>query len=51
MVGKVFTSVADNYDKMNDAMSLGIHRIWKDIFIGKMGPLKMRKIVNSKGEI
>jgi 2-methoxy-6-polyprenyl-1,4-benzoquinol methylase len=28
-VAGVFTSVADSYDKMNDFMSLGIHRLWK----------------------
>ena len=42
----MFTSVADSYDKMNDAMSLGIHRIWKNIFVGKIGPLKSRKLMN-----
>ena len=28
-VGSVFSSVADNYDLMNDVMSFGIHRLWK----------------------
>ena len=28
-VRDVFDSVADNYDLMNDAMSFGIHRLWK----------------------
>lgn len=28
-VAGVFTSVAETYDKMNDFMSLGIHRLWK----------------------
>lgn len=28
-VGAVFDSVADNYDLMNDLMSMGIHRLWK----------------------
>lgn len=28
-VGKVFSSVAHNYDVMNDLMSMGIHRVWK----------------------
>ena len=27
-VGGVFSSVADNYDLMNDAMSFGLHRLW-----------------------
>ena len=34
LVGQVFTSVADNYDLMNDLMSLGIHRVWKRYFVG-----------------
>lgn len=29
LVNQVFSSVADSYDVMNDAMSLGIHRLWK----------------------
>ena len=29
LVGQVFSSVAGNYDVMNDAMSFGIHRLWK----------------------
>lgn len=32
-VDKVFTSVAQRYDIMNDAMSLGTHRLWKRIFV------------------
>ncbi len=32
LVGEVFTSVADNYDIMNDLMSMGIHRFWKRHF-------------------
>ena len=34
LVGEVFTSVAGNYDLMNDLMSLGIHRVWKRYFVG-----------------
>lgn len=30
MVGDVFTSVASNYDLMNDLMSAGLHRLWKE---------------------
>ena len=32
-VGDVFTSVAKNYDIMNDAMSFGMHRLWKKILV------------------
>lgn len=51
MVGNVFSSVADSYDVMNDAMSLGVHRCWKDSFVNMIGPLKTRKILNDQGEI
>lgn len=37
-VYSVFENVADSYDQMNDAMSFGIHRIWKDQFILKLAP-------------
>lgn len=30
-VAGVFSSVADSYDKMNDLMSLGVHRLWKSV--------------------
>ncbi len=33
LVGEVFTSVAGNYDLMNDLMSLGVHRVWKRYFV------------------
>ena len=32
LVRQVFTSVADNYDLMNDLMSMGVHRLWKQHF-------------------
>lgn len=38
-VRQVFTGVADKYDLMNDAMSMGIHRLWKDYFVQSL-PLK-----------
>ncbi|MBS0212454.1 MAG: bifunctional demethylmenaquinone methyltransferase/2-methoxy-6-polyprenyl-1,4-benzoquinol methylase UbiE [Proteobacteria bacterium] len=37
LVGEVFTSVARNYDRMNDAMSLGVHRLWKRYFVATAG--------------
>lgn len=30
LVGQVFSSVASSYDIMNDLMSGGLHRLWKD---------------------
>ena len=50
-VGEVFSSVADSYDVMNDAMSLGIHRVWKNQFVEAIGPLKKRKVLNSEFEV
>ena len=32
----VFHAVADSYDLMNDAMSAGVHRVWKDYFIAQV---------------
>lgn len=34
----VFSSVASSYDLMNDAMSLGIHRLWKNHYVAKADP-------------
>lgn len=38
LVGGVFSSVASKYDLMNDSMSLGVHRLWKDNFVSSMLP-------------
>ncbi len=38
LVRGVFDSVADNYDLMNDFMSMGIHRPWKDAFVRMIRP-------------
>lgn len=37
-VAEVFSSVASSYDVMNDAMSFGIHRLWKDHFVRSLNP-------------
>lgn len=37
LVGEVFKSVAGNYDVMNDAMSLGVHRAWKWFAVAQSG--------------
>ncbi|RQM05986.1 hypothetical protein DH86_00002552 [Scytalidium sp. 3C] len=37
-VAGVFSSVATSYDAMNDFMSLGIHRLWKDHFVRSINP-------------
>lgn len=49
LVHNVFEKVADSYDVMNDAMSLGIHRIWKDIFIQELGPTHGSKLLDTAG--
>lgn len=38
LVGNVFTSVASKYDLMNDIMSAGLHRLWKDRLVSKLRP-------------
>ena len=40
LVAKVFSSVSNKYDLMNDIMSLGVHRIWKKNMIDWMSPQK-----------
>jgi hypothetical protein len=37
MVKEVFSRVANKYDIMNDLMSMGTHRLWKDEFVSMMG--------------
>lgn len=37
LVGRVFDSVAERYDLMNDLMSLGLHRLWKRHFVATCG--------------
>ena len=36
---------------MNDAMSLGIHRVWKNEFVNSIGPIKPRKILDEDGKV
>ncbi|WP_407177666.1 bifunctional demethylmenaquinone methyltransferase/2-methoxy-6-polyprenyl-1,4-benzoquinol methylase UbiE [Bradyrhizobium sp. STM 3562] len=38
LVNQVFHSVASRYDLMNDLMSMGLHRVWKDIMINTLNP-------------
>ncbi len=42
LVDEVFHKVADRYDLMNDLMSMGLHRVWKDILVAKARPPKGR---------
>ncbi|KAG9262037.1 2-methoxy-6-polyprenyl-1,4-benzoquinol methylase, mitochondrial [Astyanax mexicanus] len=53
-VYKVFESVAQKYDVMNDAMSLGIHRLWKDALLHVMNPqpgLRLLDVAGGTGDI
>jgi demethylmenaquinone methyltransferase/2-methoxy-6-polyprenyl-1,4-benzoquinol methylase len=49
MVRAVFDSVAPRYDLMNDLMSLGIHRIWKQIFIADLQPRPKHTLLDLAG--
>lgn len=54
MVRDVFESVAGKYDVMNDVMSLGIHRLWKRIFVQQLTPrpgLKLLDLAGGTGDI
>src|SRR3974390_3350633 len=42
LVDGVFRSVARRYDLMNDLMSLGLHRAWKDALVTAVNPPKNR---------
>lgn len=48
-VHEVFENVAESYDVMNDAMSLGIHRVWKDIFVQRLGPTHGTRLLDVAG--
>ena len=45
----VFGSVASKYDVMNDAMSMGIHRIWKDAMMDWLAPRPNTKLLDVAG--
>ncbi len=48
-VGAVFSSVARKYDVMNDAMSAGMHRLWKDKFVRRVKPQPGEQILDMAG--
>ncbi len=48
-VAGVFTSVASNYDIMNDLMSAGLHRIWKRFAISVSGVRKGQRVLDVAG--
>ena len=48
-VGEVFSGVAAKYDVMNDAMSGGMHRLWKDRFVRRVKPQPGEAILDMAG--
>ena len=46
LVEKVFNQVYDQYDLMNDFMSLGIHRLWKKDLMNMMSPSPNKKLID-----
>lgn len=48
-VGAVFSSVARRYDIMNDLMSGGLHRLWKDRFVARAKPRAGEEILDMAG--
>ncbi|MDN3646529.1 class I SAM-dependent methyltransferase [Pontixanthobacter aestiaquae] len=49
LVGEVFSKVAAKYDLMNDVMSGGMHRVWKDRFVRRVKPQHGEKILDMAG--
>jgi len=48
-VGRVFSSVARRYDLMNDLMSGGLHRRWKDRFVSRVKPRRGDRVLDMAG--
>tara|TARA_B100000902_G_scaffold149998_1_gene146551 strand:+ start:81 stop:785 length:705 start_codon:yes stop_codon:yes gene_type:complete len=46
LVQNVFDQVYDQYDLMNDLMSLGVHRIWKKTLLNMMSPSSKHKLID-----
>ncbi|MDV7270679.1 bifunctional demethylmenaquinone methyltransferase/2-methoxy-6-polyprenyl-1,4-benzoquinol methylase UbiE [Thioclava sp. A2] len=49
MVHGVFSRVASKYDIMNDLMSMGIHRVWKDAMMDWLAPRPNQKLLDVAG--
>lgn len=49
MVHGVFTNVASKYDIMNDVMSVGIHRVWKDAMMDWLVPRDNQRLLDVAG--
>ena len=49
LVHGVFTNVASRYDVMNDVMSVGVHRIWKDAMMDWLAPRPAQRLLDVAG--
>lgn len=49
MVHGVFSSVASRYDLMNDLMSAGVHRLWKDAMMDWLAPRPGQRLLDVAG--
>jgi demethylmenaquinone methyltransferase / 2-methoxy-6-polyprenyl-1,4-benzoquinol methylase len=49
LVHGVFTSVASRYDLMNDLMSAGVHRLWKDAMMDWLAPRSGQRLLDVAG--
>ena len=49
LVRGVFDRVASRYDLMNDFMSAGVHRVWKDMAVARMNPQPGETIIDMAG--
>lgn len=49
LVGEVFHSVASKYDLMNDLMSFGVHRLWKQFAVAQSGVRRGNRVLDVAG--
>ncbi|MCX7353905.1 MAG: class I SAM-dependent methyltransferase [Alphaproteobacteria bacterium] len=49
LVREVFDNVAPRYDLMNDLMSLGVHRLWKDAMVAELAPQPGMQVLDVAG--
>src|ERR1700739_1811082 len=49
LVKEVFSSVAARYDLMNDLMSAGVHRLWKDAMVEWLNPRPGWRVLDVAG--
>src|SRR5215467_15676601 len=49
LIRDIFSSVASKYDLMNDLMSAGVHRLWKDAFVEWLNPRPGWRVLDVAG--